>query len=142
MRFLPHESAKGSFAFFRTAMLTLCNLRGQTLGLVLILSAMFQTTNIVAVFLLSRAMNLGLSVTVVFAVVPIVSLATIIPISLGGLGVREVTLVFLLSRFEVMTSDAITLSFLIYLNFIFVGSIGGCLQFVGTLLFELDKKQN
>jgi uncharacterized membrane protein YbhN (UPF0104 family) len=142
MRFLPQENSKGPFNFLRAAILTLCNLRGQTLGLVLILSAMFQAINIVAVFLLSRAMNLGLPVVVFFAVVPIVYLATVIPISLGGIGVREATLVYFLSRFGVMTTDAITLSFLIYLNLMFVGSIGGCLQLIETLFFKLDKQQD
>jgi uncharacterized membrane protein YbhN (UPF0104 family) len=133
MRWLPKEGANGVWAFVRSAMLTLGTLRGRTLVLVLMLSAMFQATNTVVTFLLAQATGLDLPLTVFFAIMPLVYLATVLPISLGGLGVREGTLVFLLARFGVATLDAVTLSFLIYLNRVVVGGLGGLVQLAETL---------
>ena len=136
-RWLPKESAQGVWSFVRVAMLSLGNLKGRTLGSVLVLSVICQSADIVAAFLLSQAMNLGLSPKVFFVIIPLVCLATILPISLGGLGVREGTLVFLLSRFGVLTSDAVTISLLIYLNRLLIGGMGGGLQLIETLTGDL-----
>jgi uncharacterized membrane protein YbhN (UPF0104 family) len=133
LRWLPKESARGLWSFVRTVMLTLGTLKVRTLGLVLILSAMSQAADIVATFLLARAINLHVPLTVFFGVVPLVYLATILPISLGGLGVREGAFTFLLSRFGVPTADAVTLSFLIYVNRLAIGGMGGGLQLMETL---------
>jgi len=129
---LPQEGASVVWTFVRSGMQTLATLRARTLGLVLILSALFQTMDIVATSLLSQAIGLAVPLTVFFAVIPLVYLATVLPISLGGLGVREGTLVFLLAQFGVATSDAVTLSFLVYLNRVVIGSLGGLLQLVET----------
>ena len=59
---------------------------------------------------------------------PIVYISTILPVSLGGLGVREGTLVYLLAKVGVLSSDAVALSFLIHFNRVAVGSIGGITQ--------------
>ncbi len=85
------------------------------------------------VFLLSQAIGLAVSLTEFFAIIPLVYLVTILPISLGGLGVREGMLVFLLAQFNVAITDAVTLSFLIYLNRVVVGSLGGLIQLKDTL---------
>ena len=82
---------------------------------------------------LLKAIGLSLPLRAFFAVVPMVYLATLLPISLGGLGVREGALVFLLARLGVPTSSAVTLSFLIYLNQVFLGMLGGSLQLARLL---------
>lgn len=128
LRWLPHEDAEGILGFIRSAMQTLIILKGRTLGVVFILTLLFQSTHIVVAFLLSQAIGLAVPLTEFFAIIPLVYLVTFLPISLGGLGVREGMLVFLLAQFNVATTDAVTLSFLIYLNPVVVGSLGGILQ--------------
>ncbi len=59
---------------------------------------------------------------------PVTYIITTIPVSLGGLGVREGVLVYLLTQISITPSDAVTLSFLIYCNRVFVASIGGITQ--------------
>jgi glycosyltransferase 2 family protein len=59
---------------------------------------------------------------------PIVYLATVLPISIGGIGVREGVLVYFLSQSGVPTSDAISLSFLVYMNRMISALIGGGIQ--------------
>jgi uncharacterized protein (TIRG00374 family) len=126
------KSTRGISTFINSGIRALVSLRGRTLGLVLLLSALFQATDIIATFLLARAIGLTLSLKVFFAVLPLVYLATVIPISLGGLGVREGTLVLLLAHFNVRSLDAVTLSFLIYLNRVLIGGLGGLVQLAET----------
>lgn len=70
----------------------------------LALSILFQVLRVVLFF--SAALVLGESPSFVFflALVPIVMFAALLPISIGGLGVREASLVVLFSHFDVMDS--------------------------------------
>jgi len=133
VKWLPGANTRRVWGFVHSGIEVLSALRGKTTGVVLVLSALFQATDIVVAFLLSQAIGLAVPLPVFFAIIPLVYLATVLPISLGGLGVREGTLVFLLSKFGVATSDAVTLSFLIYLNRVVVGGIGGLMQLIRTI---------
>ncbi|MBW2532892.1 MAG: hypothetical protein JRI55_15475 [Deltaproteobacteria bacterium] len=53
-----------------------------------------------------------------------------LPISLGGLGVREGVIVYFFVGLGVATSDAVSLSFVVYFNRILVALIGGAVQAV------------
>ena len=139
-RWSPERPAKGLWKIVVQGIQPLVNLRRRTLGKVLILSAVYQAIDIVAAFLLSRAIGLTLSPVVFFAVIPLVYLATVLPISVGGLGVREGTLVVLLTQFGVASSDAVTLSFLIYLNRLGIGTLGGVIQLVETLKIRVTQQ--
>jgi uncharacterized protein (TIRG00374 family) len=132
----PYEkkTRRKLWSFIRPGIQTLGTLKTRTLGSVLILSVLFQATDIVVTFLLSRALRFNVPLPVFFAIVPLVYLSTVLPISLGGLGVREGTLVFLLGQYGVTTSDAVMLSFLVYLNRLVIGGVGGILQLLENLV--------
>jgi len=100
---------------------------------VILLSLCFQFADILMSLLLAKALGLNVDLTVFLLVLPVVYLVTALPISLGGLGLREGSLAFLLSRFGILASDGITLSFLILLARMFVGGIGGLLQLQNSL---------
>lgn len=103
------------------------------LGRALLLSALFQASDVVATFLIARAVELTVPLAVFFAAVPLVYLATVLPLSLGGLGVREGTLVFLLSHYGVLASDAVMLSLLVYLGRVAIGAAGGIAQLAAVV---------
>jgi glycosyltransferase 2 family protein len=65
-----------------------------------------------AAFLLGRALGLPTTAADFLAVMPAVTLATTLPISFGGWGVREGMLVLLLGHVGVAPSDALALSLL------------------------------
>jgi glycosyltransferase 2 family protein len=87
-----------------------------------------QIFDIIASYFLAKSILLDLPPIVFFVIIPIVYISTVLPISLGGLGVREGVLTLLLSRFNIISSDAVTFSFVLYLNRIFIASIGGIVQ--------------
>lgn len=133
VNWLPQQSEQWLWRFARSGLQMLASVKTPTLIGVLVLSALYQSADIVVTFLFSQAMGLSVPLTAYFVVVPLVYLATVLPISLGGLGVREGTLVFLLAQFGVVTSDAVTLSFLLYLNYVVIGGLGGLVQLIETL---------
>lgn len=62
----------------------------------------------------ARALHVDVTLTQMLAVVPVVTLLTLIPISLNGLGLREGGFAYFLARAGVPGADAIALSLLVY----------------------------
>lgn len=137
VRWIPQKSKNKLVTiilrFLHTFANTLSTLSNRTLWLVLVLSILFQVLDIAATFLLSRAIGMQVPIYAYFVIIPLTYLVLVLPVSLGGLGLREGTLVFLLSRFGAHETTAVLLSFLIYLNRMLVGCIGGFVQLLGTI---------
>lgn len=96
--------------------------------LVLLLSALANFFDILGSFFLARSLHIEQPLSFFLLVMPLVYIVTSLPISLGGLGIREGGLTFFLVKAGVMASDAVLLAFLIYLNRILVALIGGLVQ--------------
>lgn len=91
-----------------------------------LLSMLLQSVLIMVYYLLARALNIQVPVIVLFALIPLVFIAASLPISVGGLGVREATLVALLSLVGVPAQSTIALS-LLYLLVLIAASLPGAL---------------
>lgn len=78
------------------------------------IAALFNTSfRIVPAWLIAVALGVPVSLAQLFIIVPMIYLAAQIPISVGGLGVREVGWVALLGVIGVPASDAVVLSLLL-----------------------------
>jgi uncharacterized membrane protein YbhN (UPF0104 family) len=97
-------------------------------------SLLVQMGGSVAVALIARALGVTLPLAVWFAVVPLVALAMVVPLSINGVGVREGGLALLLKPAGVSTDAAVAIGLLWFLATIITGLIGG-------VLFLLDRKQ-
>ena len=95
-------------------------------------SVLVQMGGAVSVALVARALGVALPLTVWFTVVPLIALAMVLPISIGGVGVREGGLAFLLAPSGVAREQAVAIGLLWFLSTIVGGLIGG-------LLFLLDR---
>ncbi|MGB6105263.1 MAG: lysylphosphatidylglycerol synthase transmembrane domain-containing protein [Pusillimonas sp.] len=91
----------------------------------LFVSGLFQLAEIWVYFIFSEALGISISFEYFLLIIPIVYLATALPISLGGLGVREGALVFLLASANVNANQAATLAILVYFNRLIVAVISG-----------------
>jgi uncharacterized membrane protein YbhN (UPF0104 family) len=98
------------------------------------LSVVVQAANAVMVWLLARSLGLSLSgsgsgselhLPLFFTLVPLVSLLSLAPVSINGLGVREGSLVVLLAPLGVAAEEAITLALLWFSVFVAAGLAGG-----------------
>jgi glycosyltransferase 2 family protein len=76
----------------------------------LLLSLGFQALMVTSMWMLSQALQLDLSPVVLAVVMPLVLIATLVPISVAGFGVREGAYVLLLGELGVSASDATLLS--------------------------------
>lgn len=129
---IPEDLDPGRHSRFkRTPILVLFNLKQlkpvQVAG-ILAASLGFQGFDILSSYLFARGLNLELPVAYFMILFPIVYLATVLPISIGGLGVREGVLAYFLTRAGIELSDAVTFSFLVYMNRIILAVIGGMVQ--------------
>jgi uncharacterized protein (TIRG00374 family) len=98
------------------------------------LTVAMQTLVILTYYLLGRGIGVNLSPITYFGIIPLVFLAANLPISIGGLGVRESTLVGLLVAARVEFHLAVTLS-LVYLLVLWLASAPGA----AVLLLNIRK---
>ena len=99
-----------------------------TIGLVLPVTLAAQAVRIWTHWWCAQALGIQIAAGDLFVVVPLIGTAAALPISIGGLGVREWAGVLLLTPFGIAESAAVTIEFLAYL-------VGVATSLVGGLLF-------
>jgi hypothetical protein len=105
-------------------------------GLLLLLSMLGQFADVLILFLLQRYFELSLPLEVFMLIMPVVFVATVLPVSMGGLGVREGVMVALLGAFGVNSSTAVVLALSVYLAKVLTGLLGA------LLFMSLPEKYN
>ncbi|MDG5800644.1 lysylphosphatidylglycerol synthase transmembrane domain-containing protein [Marinilabiliaceae bacterium ANBcel2] len=88
------------------------------------ISLLAQMGDITIAWLFSQYFGLNLNFTALIFIMPFVYIATVLPISLGGLGIREGAFSGLMMLYGIDTSIAILISLLMYLVKVAVGVIG------------------
>lgn len=99
--------------------------------LALVLSIGFQLIDIVVVQAIGRALAIDLGLPTLLVTMPLVYLATVLPLSPGGLGVREGTMAFVLAQSGVSAPAAALLALTVFLNRVLVGAVGGLAYLAG-----------
>ena len=79
---------------------------------------------------IGHAMGLGIPLGAYCVAVPAVALMTSLPVSIGGVGVREGGLAWMLASYGVSEEMGVTLGLLWFLTTITGGMIGGCVYFL------------
>jgi hypothetical protein len=74
----------------------------------------YQLAVVASAFLAARALGLDVGPTAILAFMPAVAIAQVLPISLGGLGVREGAFVLFLHPLGVARGEAIALGLVFY----------------------------
>lgn len=90
-------------------------------------SLIVQAGGAVGVALIARGIGVDLPLSIWFAVVPLIALAMVLPISISGVGVREGGLAMLLAPSGVPAEKAVAIGLLWFLMSIVMGLIGGAL---------------
>ena len=96
----------------------------KALSLSFILSIVFQMISIFINFYLAKAINYECKMIHFMTIVPIVWFFTMIPISFGGIGLREVSFTYLLSYILVSAEESMIISIGTYMTLVFCGLIG------------------
>lgn len=92
---------------------------------VILYTAFLQINVVIYFFIISMAIKIKLSIVYFFILIPIILTVTMLPITLGGIGLREGGFVFLFSKFGVSPEKALSLSILGYFISIIFAIFGG-----------------
>ena len=95
-----------------------------TLLIVILYSAGAQLLAVLVYFILAKGLGVDISIQVILVVIPLAFMAAALPISIGGMGVRELATVGLLVRFGLAESDAAAVA-LFYIPVLLLASLPG-----------------
>jgi uncharacterized membrane protein YbhN (UPF0104 family) len=88
------------------------------------MSLWVQISSVSIMMLIGLGMDLPIPLPFYFVMVPLVTLMTMLPISLGGMGLREGATVLMLTPLAIAPASAVALSVLCFSVYIAVGMIG------------------
>ena len=89
--------------------------------------------------LIARSLGVDIPLGYFFLFVPIITSLLMLPVSMSGLGVREGAYVYLFAQAGVPSSQALTMSLLVYASNVATGLVGGALYALQGL-YELRTK--
>jgi len=93
-------------------------------------------------YLIGMALKIKLSFLAYVFIVPIMWSAANMPITLGGFGVRENTLVWLLKSFSVNAANALTFSLIVLVTNILIAILGAAIYFLRNISIKKSKIKN
>ena len=108
---------------------------------VLIFSFLLQFTVILNWYLAAMALGINLTLTSFIFIVPVVAVIAMIPISIGGIGLRENSLAFIMVAMGVNNEKAALCSLIILFMLIIMGGVGGIIYIIRPY-FESRSKKN
>ena len=94
----------------------------------------------ISFFFIGLSLKINLSFLAYIFIVPIMWSASNLPITLGGFGVRENTLVLLLKSFNVDAANALTFSLIVMLINILIAILGGAIYILRNISIRKAKK--
>jgi uncharacterized membrane protein YbhN (UPF0104 family) len=97
-----------------------------------VFSLLVQASNVVLLWLIARAIDAPLPASYCGIVVPMVTLLTLVPVSLNGMGVREGGMVLFLTPLGIAPATALTLAFLWFSVFVAVSFVGAGVYLCGN----------
>ena len=92
---------------------------------ILVFSFLLQFAVILNYYLAARALGIDLSLTSFLFIVPVITTIAMLPVSIGGIGLRENSLVFIMIALGAANDKAALCSLLTFMMLIIVGIIGG-----------------
>lgn len=95
----------------------------------LVLSVLGHVTVVVYFYLQAESLGVEIGFLKLLAFVPIIEFVAMMPISLGGIGVREATTILLFSSDGVPAAQALSVSLLSFGATLLVGAVGGIIYF-------------
>ncbi len=112
--------------------------REKSIFFALIYTFIIQIMNIVIICILSYSLGLKVDNLFYFSVMPLITLINLIPISIGGLGIREGAFVYFLKAINISPDIAITISLLSYLATV-TASIIGLIEYLRNRYVIIDE---
>jgi len=115
------------FEYISSFKLFLCEFRREMLGIIL-LSLVNQLVIIFENYLILRALDMNIAFVSVMYIIPLTFFATLLPITIAGIGIREGAFVYFLTRYGYSVEDAIAFSLIGYVLMLLMGFTGGVIS--------------
>jgi len=118
------------------------NKQPKLLSSLLLLSVIFQSTRIIISFLFARAFGVGAPIGYFYIIIPIVTIISMLPISIAGLGVPQGTSVYLLSLIGVPAEASFSFSISVYVGRLLLSLPGGYFflrEGIDDIFYSLEK---
>ena len=106
----------------------------------MVLSLIIQSGNVALVWLVGQAIQAPIPASYYWIMVPMVTLLTLLPISLNGMGVREGGTILFLAPLGISHATALSLALLWFSVFTVVSLLGGLLYVFPQLTGKLGKE--
>jgi uncharacterized membrane protein YbhN (UPF0104 family) len=106
----------------------------------MIVSVISSVFELIAVTMLAYSIGTVINPVYYFIFVPIIWVILAIPISIGGLGVRETVFAFFFTQVGMTTTDAFALSLLYYSLSVIAGILGASLQTLTYLATSISPR--
>lgn len=97
----------------------------QAIGAAFLSGVVIQANGIIVAYLLSHAIGLDIDFVTFLIFIPVISAITKIPVTIGGVGLREGSFAFFFSYAGVATGESVALSLLVFANILIITAIGG-----------------
>lgn len=91
----------------------------------LFLGLIIQSVVITSFYILSLSLGFDLHIIYFFLFIPLITVATAVPLSVAGLGIREAGFLILFTKAGLSEVEALSLSLLIFINMSIVSLLGG-----------------
>ena len=116
-----------------------------TLLIIIFYSAAAQLLAVLVYYVLAMGLDVDVSIQIILVVIPLAFMAAALPISIGGMGVRELATVGLLMRFGITENDAAAIA-LFYIPVLLLASLPGLYIYLSqpsnrTLLKEAEESR-
>lgn len=98
----------------------------------LCMSVAIQLVAPLSFYLIARSLGINTGIIYFFVFLPIIGAVTLLPVSIGGLGLREASTVFFFARAGLAKDEALAMSLLSFVFLLAYGVLGG-LVYVSTL---------
>ncbi len=121
---IPGIDVQGKLETFYTAIRAFRDRKRQVLY-ALVVSVVYHTLLVVTNILLAGAVGVDIPMYLFFAIIPISEVIVFLPISIGGLGVREATYTFFFTMLGATAAQAVSVSFLVQSLLLLATAIGG-----------------
>lgn len=92
---------------------------------IILISIVVQAISPVAFYVISLSMGLNVNILYFFVFLPIIGAITLLPISIGGLGVRDMSIVFIFANVGVPKDIALAMSLLHFFFIVVFAGVGG-----------------
>jgi len=106
--------------------------RIKTISYALILALLIQIGAVFLLYFIAKSLRIDIAMIYFFIFVPIISAIAMLPITVGGLGLRDSSAVFFFTRIGLSASAAFTLSLMTFFFIMLAGIVGG-IVYVFTL---------